>query len=176
MHDYSDYIGPTSDDALARLSQLAEAQLEAQISVAKAERGLKAWQEELRQISEVHIPELMEELGVEEITTTSGIKLAVSEKIQASILAANKAAAFRWLRENGHEALIKRVVRVQFGMGEDELAQEAIDRLKDLPVEDDSKVHPSTLKKFVKELLSEGQEVPEELFSVHRQRVANIKV
>lgn len=177
MHDYSDYIDrPQSEDALAELSRLADAQLEAQVAVERAEEELKARKQELAEIAEVQIPELMEKMGIETFTTTSGVKISVKEQIRASILAAHRGAAFRWLRENGHEALIKREVKVAFGMGEDELAQETIEKLGDLPVEDKSSVHPSTLKKFVTELLEAGAEVPEELFSVHRQRVSNIKV
>jgi len=176
-HDYSEFTEPTSDDALAELSRLADAQLEAQKAVARAEQDLKDRQAELRRIAEELIPERMEEMGIETFTTTSGVKISVKEQIRASILAANKAAAFRWLREEGHEALIKRIVKLQFGMGQDAQAQEAIDRLgPDYDIDDDCKVEPMTLKKFVREMLEEGQEVPEDLFSVHRQRVANIKV
>lgn len=176
-HDYSDYVDrPKSTDALAKLSRLADAQLEAQKNVARAEDELKARKDELTDIAETQIPELMESVGLEEYTTTSGVKISVKEKVRASILAAHRGAAMRWLRDNGHEALIKREVKVTFGMGEDEQAQEAIAKLGDLPVEDKSAVHPATLKKFVTEMLNSGSEVPEDLFSVHRQRVSNIKV
>jgi len=176
-HDYSDYVEPTSEDSLAELSRLADLQLEAQVEVERAKAALKDREKELREIAEVRIPELMEEMGIETFTTTSGVKISVKEAIRASILVANKGRAFRWLRDNGHEALIKRIVKLQFGMGQDEQAQEAIDRLgPDYDIDDDCKVEPMTLKKFVREMLEEGQEVPEDLFSVHRQRVSNIKV
>jgi len=177
MHDYSDYIDrPQSEDALAELARLADAQLEAHKAVARAEVELTKRERELRDIAEVAIPELMEEMGIETFTTTSGVKISVKEQIRANILAANRGAAFRWLRDNGHAALIKREVKVAFGMGEDELAQETIDKLGDLPVEDKSSVHPSTLKKFVSDRLADGKDVPEDVFSIHRQRVAAIKV
>jgi hypothetical protein len=175
-HDYSEYAKPQSEDALARLSRLADQQLEAQRDLATAEADVKRAKKALADVAEVAIPELMEELGIEDFTTTSGVKISVKEKVRASIIAAQKAAAFRWLRENGHEALIKRKIEVQFGMGEDAQAQEALAALGDLPVKDDSSVHAQTLAKFVRELLAEGKDVPEEMFSVHKQRVSNIKI
>jgi hypothetical protein len=175
-HDYSEHVQPQSEDGLAQLSRLAEEQLERQKAVAAAEAELEKRKDELRDIQEVTIPELMEELGIETFTTSNGLKVSVKEDIRASILAANKAQAFQWLRDNGHSAIIKRIVKVQFGMGEDEQAEQAIEALGDLPVEDESNVHWQTLCRFARELLSEGQEIPEELFSVHRQRVSKIKV
>jgi len=176
-HDYSDYTDkPASEDALAELSRLADQQMDKAVEVEKAEAELKRVTDEYRQIAEVDIPELMQELGLEEFKTTSGLIITIKEAVRASILAAQKAAAFRWLRENGHGALIKRVVKLQFGMGDDELAQAAIDKLgDDYDIDDDSSVHAGTLKKFVKEMQAEGKEVPETMFSIHRQRVAGIK-
>ena len=175
-HDYSEHVQPQSEDGLAQLSRLAEEQLERQKAVAAAEAELEKRKDELRETAEVAIPELMEELGIETFTTSNGLKVSVKEDIRASILAANKAQAFQWLRDNGHSAIIKRIVKVQFGMGEDDQAEQAIEALGDLPVEDESNVHWQTLCRFAREMLSEGQEIPEELFSIHRQRVSKIKV
>lgn len=175
-HDYSEYTKkPQSGDALARLSDLANQQMDKAVEVERAEAELKRLTDEYRQIAEQDIPELMEELGIEEFTTTSGLKISIKEKVRASILAAKKAQAFQWMRENGHAGLIKRIVKVQFGMGDDELAQETVEMLKDLDVEDESSIHNGTLCKFVREMQAEGKEVPEALFSVHRQKVAGIK-
>ena len=176
-HDYSEFTKPQSEDALARLSVMADEQLQKQLDVAVATKALKDAKEELDQVSMFDIPELMAELGIEEFQTTSGLKVSIKEKVRASILKATQIQAFMWLRENGHAAIIKRIVKVQFGMGEDEMAQKAIETLlkQALPVEDNSSVHPSTLAKFVREMFENGAEVPEELFSVHRQRVAGIK-
>lgn len=175
--DYSGYQSrPQSDDALAKLSQLAEDQLAASHALAAAEKAVEDRKEELRQIAEVEVPELMDTLGMKEFTTTSGIKIKVAVKIRASINAQNQAGAFRWLRENNHEAIIKREVKVQFGMGEDAQAQETLKKLEGLPVQDKSSVHNATLVKFVGEMLKDGLPVPEELFNIHRQRFTKVDV
>lgn len=167
---------PQSEDKLAELSQLAEEQLAKQQAVADAERALKERKEELRQIAEVAVPELMDSLGIENFTTTSGIKIKVGTKIRASINAQNQRGAFDWLREHGHEAIIKRELKMTFGMGEDEQAQEVIKKLDGMPVQDKSAVHPSTLVKFVGEMLEAGHDVPAELFNIHQQRITKIDV
>lgn len=176
-HDYSDYTKPQSEDALARLSVMAEDQLQKQLDVAIAEKALKDAKEELDQVSMFDIPELMEKLGIEQFQTTSGLKVSIKEKVRASILKATQHQAFAWLRENGHAAIIKRIVKVQFGMGEDVYAQQAVEALEaqSLPVEDNSSVHPATLAKFVREMQEDGAEVPTDLFSIHRHSVSTIK-
>ena len=168
---YLDYVDRTDNtDALAMLSRLAEDQLAAQAALTAAEQDVKEKTAALRDNAEVAVPDLMDQLGMEEFTTTSGIRIKVGTKIRASINSQNQADAFRWLRENNHEALIKRELKLRFGMGEDALAQEAIDKLDGLPVQDKSSVHNSTLVSFVGEMLRNGKEVPEELFNIHRQR------
>ena len=175
--NYEDYQNrPQSDDALAKLSQLAEDQLAAVRVVEAAEEAVKDAKEALRLIAEVAVPELMDALGMEEFTTTSGIKIKVSTKIRASISAKHQAAAFAWLRENNHEALIKREVKMQFGMGEDELAQETLEKLDGLTIQDKSSVHNQTLVKFITELLEQGKPVPEDLFNIHKQRFTKVGV
>ncbi|MCP4897733.1 MAG: hypothetical protein GY906_12240 [bacterium] len=175
-HDYSDFVDePVSEDSLKRLSELAEEQLQRQVEVEEAKTALKDAEERLRQVAWFDIPELMQELGMETITTLSGVKVDISQETRASIRAPKKRAAMQWLRDNGHEAIIKREVKLQFGMGEDEIAQGVVDTLGDLDYSDDSNVHSSTLKKFVKELREAGLDVPDELFSVHQQRVSKIK-
>lgn len=175
--DYSDYEKrPQSSDAMAQLAQLATSQLKADADVAKAEDALKTAKEVFQEIAEIQIPELMDQLGVTAYTTTNGLKITVGEKVRASISAKSKNAAFQWLRDNGHAALIKREIKMLFGMGEDVTAKRALELLKDLPVEDSSSVHAQTLGKFVGEMLSDGKPVPEELFNIHRQRFTKVKV
>lgn len=176
-HDYSEFTTPKDmGEGLAKLSEMADEQVRRELVLAKADKAAALAKEELRQISEEAIPELMMTMGIETFKTTSGITINVKETIRASVLKATEAAAFAWLRANGHAALIKRKVALQFGMGDDELAQATLDKLEGLDVEDKSSVHSGTLAKFVREQLEEGTEVPEDLFSIHKQRVSKVKV
>ena len=175
-YDYSKHNTGPSKDGLARLTNLADEQVKRELELEQAEAELVRVKKELADIAEVGIPELMIELGVETIKTLSGVTVDIKETTRASVRKNQQAGAFGWLRENGHEALIKRVIQLQFGMGEDELAQETLEKLEGLDLSDKSSVHAQTLAKFVKELKGEGKEVPEEFFSVHVQRVSKVKV
>lgn len=174
--DYSEYVKPQSEDALAQLARLADDQVKCQMDLDEAEAQVERANAALKQVAEVAIPELMQTLGIETFTTKTGLKITVKEDVRASILKEKKEHALAWLRDNNHGALIKRVLKMTFGMGEDGEAQQALDLLAGYEVDDDAGVHPATLAKFVRETLEVGQEVPEELFSIHKQRVAKIQV
>jgi len=175
---YLEFIQPQSlgSGELSKLSQLAEKQAAAAAKVADLEAQLNAAREELRDIAERQVPELMDQIGIDEFKTTTGLKIKIEETIRASIPKAKAPLAFAWLKNNGHGALIKRVVSVAFGRGEDEKADELRQRLADeFEVDDNSSVHPSTLAAFVREKLRNGEEIPLDLFGVHRQRIAKIE-
>lgn len=176
--EYLDYVQPTtSGGELTQLTQLAEQQASAQAKVSDLEAQLNKAREELRDIAERQVPELMDQIGVSEFKTATGLKIKIDETIRASIPKAKAPLAFAWLKQNGHAAMIKRVVSVAFGKGEDERAEALREKLaSDFPVEDNASVHPSTLAAFVREKLREGEEVPLDLFGVHRQRVSKIEV
>lgn len=175
--DYADYIEPTDEGQLSQLQALADQQWEAEKLVEQKQRELNTAQEQLRDLAERQIPEAMDACGLETLQTRSGLHLSVKETIRASIPKAKAAAAFKWLRDHGHEALIKRTVSVQFGKGESEQAEEALQELSahGWNANDDQRVHPQTLAAFIREKLENGEDVPQEVFGVHRQRVAKLK-
>lgn len=178
MHDYTSFNEGPREDLLSKLSALADEQLQKEKELEAAEKHVKELKKELVDIAEHKIPELMDEAGVAEFKTSSGIKITIKENIRASISKANAIDAFKWLREHGHEALIKRKIVVEFSKGEDEDAARALELLQneELAVDDNSTVHPQTLAKFVREKLEAGEDVPQELLGVYRQRVSTISV
>lgn len=174
---YLDYIQPNSEGGeLSQLRELAEQQAAAAAEVSRLEAELNKAREAYRDLAERQVPELMDQIGIPEFRTNSGLKIKIDETIRASIPKAKAPLAFAWLKANGHGSLIKRVVQVAFGKGEDERAEELRERLagEEFPVEDNASVHPSTLAAFVREKLRDGEEIPLDLFGVHRQRVSKI--
>ena len=175
---YLDYVQPqTAGGELSQLTQLAEQQAAAQSKVADLEAQLNKALEELRDIAERQVPELMDQIGIGEFKTTTGLKIKIDETIRASISAMNAARAFAWLRENGHAALIKRTLKVDFGKGQDDDAEALAKELmeKGLDADDKTAVNPQTLAAFVREKLRDGQEIPLDLLGVHRIRISKIK-
>lgn len=176
-NDYLDYAQPqASGGELAQLQKLAEQQARAEAEVKDLEARLNKSREALNDIAQRQVPDLMDQIGITEFKTTTGLFIKIDEIIRASIPKARSAPAFAWLRANGHSALIKRVVSVAFGKGEDEKAEELHTMLEKLEfeLEDNSSVHPSTLSSFVKEKLREGEDLPLDLLGVHRQRISKI--
>jgi len=183
--DYSDYQAEPEVDDLKKLSTLAARQVSLEAQVIKAEEDLRKAKENLRQVNEIELPEVMDRLKLEQFKTVDGLEIEVSEKVRASIAKKNQARGFAWLRENGHDAIIKRLVKVQFGKGEEAQA-DALKHLLDDPktverlggvlnLTDESSVHAGTLSSLVKKLLEEGEEVPLDILGVFRQRVTKVK-
>jgi hypothetical protein len=88
-----------------------------------------------------------------------------------------KKTAYQWLIENGHEGLIKNEVLLKFGREESLVVEETVSALqaRGLSPEVRQSVHPSTLKAFVKEQFTAGNDIPTEPFSIYIGTKATIK-
>ena len=114
MTDVVDPYGEYKEDApesdkLDMLTNLAQGWKDATDDVANAAVVLAAAQLVVRDIEENRIPEIMDDLELETFTA-HGLKVAVTEIVRCSIPKAKESGAFKWLRENGHAALIKRKI------------------------------------------------------------------
>jgi hypothetical protein len=166
---------PPSNEDLASVAALARKQLRLQGEVAEATAALKAKQAELDLVSERELPDAMLQLGLEEFKLAGGGLVTIDDDWQASIplgtktkdpeerarLLGQRARALAWLVANGHGALIKRKLEVQFGRGETSLADKLIAFLKkqwpDRKVGDKEEVHAQTLSAFVREQIAQGK-------------------
>jgi len=173
--DYPD-VAPQNDDALSQISRLAIDMRQASRNVEQLEEQLKAAKEQLTQISEHDLPEAMAAVGMGEVKLSDGTKVTVKDNIFARITAENAIEAHAWLCDHGHGNLIKREFKIAFGRDQEEWAEKFQAGLTAQNVAYDRKqaVHSSTLKSFVKGQLEDGEEIPEELFGVHRQTVAKL--
>jgi hypothetical protein len=165
-----------AEEAMAALRALIDQAKEKEAAIEDLSARLKLEQEALRDLTWTKIPNLMDEMGVEEIKTPDGIKVKVKEEIEAGISAERRQLAHKWLEENGHSGLIKREISVSFNRDQSEQAAELVNELQGrfAGVSQDSKVHHATLKAWVKEMLAKGNELPLELFGVFRRRIAKM--
>lgn len=159
---------------LSDLAKLAQEQIDAEHAVELAEINLKAKKEALRLISEGTIPEVMEELELDTITTNTGLTVTIKDALKASITQANKPKALAWLRKHKHEKIIKAKLIVTPADDKENVTLQK--KLEKYQVEATEGVHASTLKSFVKELLEDGKNIPEKLFGIHKYRVSKITV
>ena len=109
-----------------------------------------------------------------------GTEFSVKEEIFVSITEAKRAGALKWLEDNGHGDLIKHDVKVSFGRGDHESAEDLKKILgksfKSIPYDERMNVHSGTLKVFAKERYSLGETLPEEHFSVYEANIAKVKL
>jgi hypothetical protein len=138
--------------------------------------------DEIRRLETEVLPEGLKNLGIKNITLSSGAKIQLMDIISASITDENRQAAHDWLRKHDHGDIIKNNITVSFGKGEDKYADSLRERLMVMREDGELKfgdlvqkeaVHPSTLKAFVKDQLSKGG-FPGELFKLYTGQAVKI--
>ena len=166
-----------NNDGLKTIAEYASAISAQELIVEQLEAQLKEAKRELRALTDERLPQLLLELGVSEFKLEDGTKVTVKNIYGATIPAALREKAHKWLRDNGHGDIIKNVISASFGMGEDELAQKFKDTAKEngLVCEQKESVHSQTLRGFVKGEIEKGKDVPQDLFGVFVSQRAVIK-
>lgn len=166
-----------SDDALKKISRLAEALIDKEEEIKEAETRLKLMKEQLKDIAEKQLPDAMAEVGMAKFALTDGSEVSVKPYYSAKIGDDKREECFMWLQDHGHEALIKDEVSITFNRGEHEKAEEFKSQLDQQGLEYNGKmgVHPQTLTAFVREQVESGAEFPLELFNVYIGQIAKVK-
>ena len=175
--DAQQWDNDVSDGELSIVSSLANKQLQLATEVAELEANLKAKKEELRLTSEQELPDAMQAAGLTQIKLNSGENISINEFYNAHISKANQEKAYEWLTQNGHEGLIKNEVLLKFGREESLVVDETVSALqaRGLSPQVRQSVHPSTLKAFVKEQITTGNDIPTEPFGIYIGTKATIK-
>lgn len=161
-----------------RVAALVELMAKKGAAIDAAEEALRVLKEEYRRIEQESLPDLMNELGISEIKLTDGTSVAVEEAVTAQISEDRRPAAHAWLKANGFGGLIKSVVSVAFERGEEEVAQRAAQLLADETghtASMEERVHPATLRSFVKEQMEAGKPPPFDVFGINAFNKAKIK-
>jgi|TARA_B100000497_G_C7654786_1_gene394094 hypothetical protein len=176
LYDESEALASVDTGTGKQLSQLVRKLRAVEKEISDAEDHIKAMKQEKHKLSVENIPALMDEMGVERLDVDGSV---VERKmiVAASIPAANKEAAFDWLRSNGLDDIIKNDITVSFGKGEDNVAGDVVGLLQERGFDPKTKthVHPSTLKAFVKERVIEGKPIDLDLFGAFISNTAQIR-
>lgn len=177
FEDVATELTQVGDNDLKAVADLVRQQLVLERRIEDLEDELKRAQQSLAKISQDILPEALAEHGLSELKMEDGSKITVSQFIQAHISKEKQEEAFDWLREHDFDDLIKNVVSLEFGKGEDDHARDVMETLTNRGYWPQNKqsVHPSTLKAFVKEQVEKGAEIPSDLFGVFIGKKAVIK-
>ena len=169
------------DEDLTRVRDLARRLVSAQRELERLEAEIKAKREEVEIIAERDLPLVMLEIGLRDFTLAGGYSIKIEDTLEASIptgartkdpeilarLMDKRAAWLKWLRDNGHDSIIKREVSMQFGKGQDVIAEKCAEEMsKTYPagvLSTKESIAPQTLLKLVRNQLAAGTEFPPEL-------------
>ena len=178
--DYGDDALPQiGDNILAQIDATANQLMEAMLEVDGEQEHLKAKQDRVRDLSERQLPELLDAARQLELKTASGLLVKLNNVVRASISEAKKVNAFKWLRKQGHGAIIKTTIEIPFQAGQDKHAQELKAFLEFLMREDVIKtlqgLYPKETKSFKNALVWLGNSPATAIrliSSVHAQSLA----
>ena len=159
-----------------QLSDLVRSLRNIEKQIEDAETHMKSLKAEKHKLSIENIPALMDEMGMERIDV-DGLTVERKMMVHASIPQDRKEEAFAWLRDKGLDDIIKNDVTCSFGKGEDNMAGDVVGMLKERGFDPKTKthVHPSTLKAFVKERVTDGKPIDLDMFGAFIANAAQIR-
>ena len=165
------------DKKLGRVASLANQVIDLEGQIKEQEAALKSLKEKQRAIAEDLLPAVMTEHGLSNITLNDGSTVSVKKFYSCTIPADQTEMAFDWLRDNGHEGLIKHRITVDFTREADNQALRVKKELEDkgLYPADKEWVEPSTLRGFAREQTESGVTLPDKLFNLFIGERATIK-
>lgn len=128
----------------APASELAQLYADARVMSDEIGSAIKVLSDHLVNLSSERIPRAFEDEKIKSFTTMNGYRVTVSTSLYASIKADQKLDAYQWLRKNQLGALIIETVNT------------------------------STLSATARIMLSEGKELPEDMFSSYTQNTTSL--
>ena len=174
--DESEALAQVDSGTGKQLSDLVRTLRNVEKQIEDAELHMKALKAEKHKLSVENIPSLMDEMGVERLDV-DGLTIERKMMVHASIPKDRKDEAFAWLRDNGLDDIIKNDVTCSFGKGEDNVAGDVVGILQEKGFDPQTKthVHPSTLKAFVKERVTDGKPIDLDMFGAFIANAAQIR-
>ena len=137
--------------------------------IADLEDKLKAKKQEADDISSRVIPELLAEQNLTEIKLGDGSAVSVKKEFRCTLPKdeTKREQAYKWLRDQGLEDIIKNNVFVTFGKGEDDKAKQLLDLAAENGYEPQQKsdVAWMTLTALFRERIESGLDMPSDVFS-----------
>jgi hypothetical protein len=156
-----------SKEKIGILAKLAYEQLELEQEIARIESHLSDKKKEYNEISEIKIPEIMDELSIDEFRLANGVKVSVNPYYSGKI---TDPAAYKWLEDNNQADIIKGEVNIPFPKGFSKEQLRLLVKVAEqvgLSAQVGEQVHPSTLRAWIKDMVQKGQQFPRELFNVY---------
>lgn len=158
------------------LKKKAEEMLALEGDISRLEDQLKAKQAELRKVSEVDIPELLERAGMTAIPLKDGMTIEVATDLYTSIPQARKNEILAAVRARGGGDLIKNELTIVLDKGKDNAAAQIEETAKEmgLEVERSEGIAAPTYKKWIKEEQKSDKPIDLAFFGAHQVTRAKV--
>ena len=162
---------------LTTVAGMARAIRDKEAEVNELEQKLKNEKRAMMKLTDEDLPTMLAEIGLTSMKLDDGSEVSIKPQYGANILVDNRPAAYEWLRENGYDDIIKNTVACTFGRGEDDKASafKAFAEKEGFFAEQNTGIHHTTLRAFVKERVENGDDFPMELFGAYVGQRAIIK-
>ncbi len=162
---------------LTTVAGMARAIRDKEAEVTELEQKLKNEKRALMKLTDEDLPTMLAEIGLTSMKLDDGSEVSIKPQYGANILVDNRPAAYEWLRENGYDDIIKNTVACTFGRGEDDKASafKSFAEKEGFFAEQNTGIHHTTLRAFVKERIENGDDFPMELFGAYVGQRAIIK-
>ena len=177
---YADFKSDDDSNFKTVLRQLADELQEAEAEVAEAQAELEKKQGLLKDLEEIRIPDATQ--GMEGVFDLGdGRKLELKEHVRGSIAGEKAAPAIKWIDENGYGHIVKRQLIFEFDRDSMDKYEAFIKFVEDyvrknnIVMQPKFNVHPQTLMAWMREMLSNGEQFPKEVFGFYHQRKAKVK-
>lgn len=159
---------------LGRISALYDQASMLESAIEEQEDRLAQLRMQRDKIMEGDLPAIFDEIGLQQVTLSNGVKLGIKTSYRAGITKEHHQACMDWLKEHGHFGMVRWDVSTPVRPGDDEQLDAVRNALSSVGVAFSEKewVHHSTLRAFVKEQIESGEPLPQDLFSVNILRAA----
>ena len=166
-----------SDDTLTRLGLAAARQLKLERRLQELTDQSTVVSSEIRRLSEVDIPSILDETGLSEVRLKDGTKVVVKEDLRVSTTGKYREMINAWLVKTGNEDMIKDEVVARFGKGEGDKAAAFLAAALAETEDADRKrsVNPQSFAALLREMMSNGDDVPLDELGAFVQRRAKLE-
>ena len=163
------------EEQLSTLARLATELRSLEDEIEETEERLQILKEDLSLISEVTIPDLMKDIGVEKITLSNGLRLSYKFFANGKVL---DEKAYDWFENEGYSELVKSELTIKTRRIEkqDLAPVKALLREHNLEFSEKDHIHYQTMGAFLREKITEGHPLPPaDLVEIHRGFKATVK-
>lgn len=151
-----------TEDSLKRISRLAEELDSKNADIKEAKAELKELKSDAKLLSQIKLPESLQEVGMESFKMANGKTVGSKEFVSASVKDPDKFYAF--LEERGDDSLMKlNLVMGKLPKSMLNAVLKLIHEKTGILAEAKMGIHPQTLNKYIKELCGVGGETEAEM-------------